>query len=176
MQQTEQRTWLVLRTFNRREQDVSAFLKEKGVPHFIPMSYKERITREGKLQRVLSPVVHNYLFVEKQMPVSDMKTMLAECRYPLHFLSHRDSQQPYEVSEREMLEFRMLCDPAFESKITVNPDGEDVAIGKEVEVVHGQFAGMRGRLVRKQKQYWFIKTIAGISIQLRITRWYCKPL
>lgn len=175
-EQKEQRNWLVLRTFNRRERDVSDFLKEKGLPHFIPMRYKEKATPDGRLQRVLVPVVHNYLFVEEQMPVQEMKSLMAECRYPLHFLSRRDDKQPYVISEREMLEFRMLCDPSFEAKITVNTEGEDVPVGKEVEVIHGQFAGMRGRLIRKQKQYWFIKTIAGISVQLRITRWYCKPL
>ena len=82
-EQKEQRNWLVLRTLNRRERDVSDFLKEKGLPHFIPMRYKEKATPDGKLQRVLVPVVHNYLFVEEQMPVQEMKSLMAECRYPL---------------------------------------------------------------------------------------------
>ena len=47
--------------------------------------------------------------------------------------------------------------------------------GMEVEVVHGQFAGIRGKLHKSNQKYWFIKTVGGISVMLRISRWYCKP-
>ena len=75
-----------------------------------------------------------------------------------------------------MMEFRMLCDPTFEQQMTFIQYDEEPKVGKEVEIVHGPFAGIRGRLYRKQKKYWFVKTIAGISVELRITRWFCRPV
>ena len=156
---------------------MSDFLKEKSVTHFIPMCYKEKaMGDELKPKRVLVPVVHNYVFVEKTMATDELVRMLADCRTPLRLMKDRDSDKPSEVSNREMQEFRMLCDPAF----NINPDFEvgldDSQLGKEVEIVHGTFAGLRGRLFRKQKKYWFVKTVAGISVLLRISRWYCKPV
>jgi hypothetical protein len=74
-----------------------------------------------------------------------------------------------------MAEFRLLCDPDFEGLIEFSLN-DDIKVGKEVEIVHGPFSGVRGRLYRKQKQYWFVKTLAGLSVELRITRWYCKPI
>jgi transcription antitermination factor NusG len=81
-----------------------------------------------------------------------------------------------EISNREMVEFRMLCDPAFEQRVSIAEQHDEPEIGKEVEIVHGPFAGVHGRLYRKQKKYWFVKTIAGVSVELRITRWFCRPV
>jgi hypothetical protein len=110
------------------------------------------------------------------MTVKDFLQLLAECPVPLHLLRNNDTNAPYEISNREMFEFRMLCDPSYDQSVIVQEGQEDAEIGKEVIVMHGQFAGVRGRLCRKQHKYWFIKTVAGISVMLRITRWYCKPV
>jgi transcription antitermination factor NusG len=171
----EEHTWLVIQTYFKHELDVGAFLKEKGINYFIPMGYKEKTQADGKTKRILAPIIHNYVFVENKMPVREFKKMLAECYIPLHLLRNKGSEQPCEISNREMFEFRMLCDPQFDSQPSIEI-GTDVSVGKEVEVVHGHFAGIRGRLVRKQKQYWFVKTVVGISVVLRITRWFCKPV
>lgn len=174
----EQSTWLVLRTFNRQEMSVADFLNTHGITCFIPMTYKEKYAGEGlKPKRVLVPVIHNYIFIEKSMPIAELKTMLAACRTPLHFMQEKDKNEPVEISNREMLECRLICDPALGLQPTVEDEAsQDVEIGKEVEVVHGVLQGVRGRLVRKQKQYWFVKTVAGVSMRVRITRWYCKPI
>ena len=51
-----------------------------------------------------------------------------------------------------------------------------VKVGKEVRVVHGPFAGITGRLVRKRNEYYFIKTMMEVGVMLRISRWYCEPV
>jgi len=173
----ERHTWLVIQTFNRRELDVSAFLTEKGLNHFIPMRYKERFDGyDKKPKRVLLPVVHNYIFVEKTLGDDEMENILAECPYPSRFLKPKDSDRPSEIPNRDMFEFRILCDPQYEEKTRIEENVEDLEIGRAVEVVHGTFAGIRGRLIRKKNHYWLIKTLAGISVQLRITRWFCRPI
>jgi len=176
MNNKEGNTWAVVQTFYRHETEMSAFLKERGIPHFIPMHYRERVDGEGQRHRVLVPIIHNYTFVEIICPAKDLKALLADCRLPNRLLCNKDTGLPYEITPREMFEFRVLCDPRFESDVTITDEPLDPEVGKPVEVVHGPFSGIRGRLMRKNGQYWFIKTFADISVKLRISRWYCNPL
>jgi len=170
-------TWTVVCTFNRREQTVSDFLKQEGVTCFIPMQYIEKVTKDdSKPRKVLVPVIHNYVFVCLSMPIAQLSSTLAKCATPLYVLKDKDTDLPVKISNREMVEFRMLCDPAFDQQINVVKQTKEPEVGKEVEIIHGAFAGVHGRLYRKQKKYWFVKTIAGISVELRITRWFCRPL
>lgn len=170
-------TWIVVRTFNRQELTVGEFLKAEGLTCFIPMHYVERISDSNRrLHRILMPVIHNYVFIEKTLPVQELATTLSRCRIPVYLLKAHESDQPVEIAEREMAEFRMLCDPAFGQVVEVVAHGEDAVVGKDVEIIHGPFTGVRGRLYRKQKHYWFIKTVAGVSVRLPITRWYCRPI
>ena len=169
-------SWIVLQTFFRRELEVSAYLRQRKVPHFIPMHYREKMQSDGHTQRVLAPIIHNYTFVENVLPQKELKTVLSDCSVPLHILCHKDTGEPCEISNSEMFEFRTLCDPQFDTKMIVTDQPMDLEVGRDVEIVHGHFSGIRGRLVRKQKQYWFVKTFAGLSVHLRITRWFCRPL
>lgn len=176
MNNKEGNTWAVIQTFYRHETEMSAFLKERDIRHFIPMHYCERVDSEGQRHRVLVPIIHNYTFVENVRPARELKAMLADCQLPSRLLCNKDTGLPYEITPREMFEFRALCDPQFETGITITDEPLDPETGKPVEIVHGPFSGIRGRLMRKNRQYWFIKTFADISVMLRITRWYCKPL
>ena len=176
MQQKKQ-NWMVVRTFNRHEEKVSDFLKQEGLTCFIPMRYTEKQVRdEPKPRRLLVPVIHNYVFVRQELPVNQFSSLLAKCDTPLYILKHKDADLPVEITNQEMVEFRMLCDPAFEQRVSIVQQGKEPEVGKEVEIVHGPFAGIHGRLYRKQRKYWFVKTIAGISVELRITRWFCRPV
>ena len=68
MDTTMENSWLVIRTFNRREMDVGSFLKENGLTYFIPKTYKEKVVHnEPKPRKVLTPVVHGYVFLQKTM-------------------------------------------------------------------------------------------------------------
>ena len=133
---------------------VSDFLKQEGLTCFIPMRYAERQAGdESKPRRILVPVIHNYVFVGLEMPMKQFCSLLAKCATPLYILKHRDTDSPVEISNREMMEFRMLCDPAFEQRVNIIQQGEEPEVGKEVEIIHGPFAGVHGRLYRKQKKY-----------------------
>ena len=176
MQQKE-KIWTVVRTFNRHEMIVSDFLKQEGLTCFIPMRYTEKLAGDDlRPRRVLVPVIHNYVFVDLEMPMTQLSSLLAKCATPLYILKHRDTDLPVEISNREMMEFRMLCDPAFEQRVSIIQQEDEPEVGKEVEIIHGPFAGVHGRLYRKQKKYWFVKTIAGVSVELRITRWFCREV
>ena len=171
-------TWLVLRTYNRKEMEISSFLQQNGLRHFIPMTYQERfVNAQEKPHRVLVPVIHNYVFLEKSDDEASLLTLLASCRVPMQFMKQHDTGRLCEIPDREMVEFRLLCDPDYTKTPTefLEADQAEVLPGREVEVIHGPFAGIHGKLHKKNQKYWFIKTVGGVSVMMRISRWYCKP-
>ncbi len=172
-------SWLVIRTFNRKEMEVGTFLKEKGLTYFIPMTYKEKVVgNEPKPRRILVPVIHNYVFLQKPDGDSNMRKLLAECRVPLLLMRNKGDDHVSEISNKEMMDFRLLCDPDYVKTPVEFMDAAeaDIKPGREVEVVHGPFTGVRGKLHKNNQKYWLIKTVGGISVMLRISRWYCKVL
>lgn len=169
--------WLVIRTFNRKEMEVGAFLKAKGLTYFIPMTYKEKVVNnELKPRRILIPVIHNYVFLQKPDGDSDIRLLLTECRIPLTLMKNKGDDHVSEIPNKDMTDFRLLCDPDFgrTPKEFLDAEEAEVKPGREVEIVHGPFAGIRGKLHKNSQKYWFIKTVGGVSVMLRISRWYCK--
>lgn len=171
--------WVVIRTFNRKEKEVSSFLTKNHLHHFIPMLYSEKLKKgEEKPHKVLIPVIRSYIFLEKSLEERELRTKLSECISPLTLLTDKSSGRLSEISNREMMEFRLLCDPDYSQtpKEFFEADDSEALPGKDVMVVHGQFAGIRGKLCKKNQKYWFVKTVGGIGVMLRISRWYCKVL
>ena len=171
--------WVVLQTFNRREMEVSSFLEKNELRHFIPMTYVEKLKKgEEKPRLVKVPVVHNYIFLERSLEEKELRSRLSECSYPIHLMTDRNSGKLSEISDREMVEFRLLCDPDYSKtpKEFVEVDESEALPGKDVVIVHGQFAGIKGKLCKKNQKYWFVKTVGGVSVMLRISRWYCKVM
>lgn len=167
--------WYAIRTYNNKEREISDYLKEKDLPHFIPMAYKEQETREGH-HRVLVPVIHNLLFVERVLPQKEMAEVINNCRVPLRVMKKIDSNEWYEISDKEMTDFRLICDPEYRGTRYVTQEEAETKIGKKVRITHGQFKGIEGKLTRYGKEYYIVKTLAGIGVLLHIPRWYCQEI
>lgn len=171
-------SWYALRTFNCQEQKVSKFLTEKGCTHFIPMTTSLSKSKEGEApKRVLKPAVHNLLFVQKSGTQQSFLNLLKECSYPISLFRHPGADHPCEISAQDMIELQMLCDPQFQNtSVFMTQDEAENLIGKDVRVTTGPFKGCIGRLVRRNKQYYFLKIVTGMGVMARISRWYCEPL
>ena len=168
--------WYILRTFNCQELKLSQFLTENGCPHFIPMMYAEKPDRQGRAHRVLLPVVHNLLFLEKDRSERSLLHTLSECPFPWYIPRKEGSSALYEIPDKEMEEFRALCDPNFDDSHFMSQEDAEAKPGKIVRIVHGPFSGMTGKLHRVRNKFYFIKTLAGFGVMIRISRWYCKVL
>ena len=168
--------WYAIRTFNCQEQKVSRYLKERRVIHFIPMTYSTDKAKDGNSKPVLVPAIHNLLFIQKQGSEQDMVQILQDCTIPVSIFRQPGSNKLCEITPHEMEELRLLCDPEYPtSKYMTQPEAEAM-IGKEVRVVKGPFKGSTGKLIRKDKQYYFLKAIIGMGVMVRISRWYCEPV
>lgn len=170
--------WYAIRTFNCQEQKVSKFLTEKGYTHFIPMTITQSKPKEGESpKRILVPAVHNLVFVQKTDTQQEMQKTLQECVYPISIFRQPGNNQPCEIPDGDMTELRMLCDPQFQtSSFFLTQEEAENMIGKEVRVTAGPFKGSIGRLVRRNKQYYFLKIVTGMGVMARISRWYCEPI
>lgn len=170
--------WYALRTFNRRELDVKAWLEERGHTVFVPMRLVEHARgEEDKPRRVFVPAIHNYVFCIKQLEVRPMRALIATCPWPLTVLRKAGSDvDAYMVSEREMNEFRLLSDPEYKDAQFLERDEAEAKPGREVLITHGAFKGLRGKLHRVKNNYFFIKTFGELAVQIHISRWYCRVL
>ena len=169
--------WYALRTFNCQEKKVSRFLAEKGIVHFIPMSLRAVKSKDNETEkRILVPAIHNLLFVQKQGSQQQMLQLFKECTIPVSLFRHPGSDIICEIPAREMIELRMLCDPQFNTSVFYTQAEAEELVGKEVRVINGPFKGSIGRLIRKKKNYYFLKIVVGMGVMVRISRWYCEPL
>ena len=175
-EQTGKKVWYALRTFNCQEQKVSSFLTDKGYMNFIPMVHVLKADNEKEEKKVLVPAVHNLLFIRKSGSLKQMMNVLKECQIPVIFFRYPGVEQYCEISERDMAEFRFLCDPQFTTTTFLTQAEAEAMVGKEVRVVSGPFKGSCGKLIRKSKEYFFLKSVIGMGVMIRIPRWYCKPI
>ena len=106
----------------------------------------------------------------------NLMQLLEECPVTCYALRKEDSSEWCEVSDQEMIEFRALCDPNFSDTHIMSQDDAEAKPGKMVRVVHGPFTGMTGKLHRVKNKFYFIKTLAGFGVMIRISRWYCEVM
>lgn len=168
-------TWYAVRTFHNMECQLSEYLKSKGIIHFIPMTTGVK-TKQGKAHRVLVPVVHNLLFIQRTLPDKELVEVLKESDIAYNIYRYADSTRYSEISDREMREFRAFCDPSLEDTRYVSGAEAEMKVGREVMIVQGAFKGIRGKLVRYGNDYFMVKTLVGVGVMIHISRWYCKPV
>lgn len=128
--QNKQKPWYAVRTFNCQELKISDFLRERGKVHFIPMTYVEK-EREGKMKRMLVPVVHNLIFLQKDESQKAMLGMLEECGVPFNVLRNKETRHLCEIPDSQMTEFRVLCDPDFKDTLYITHQEAEAKPGKK---------------------------------------------
>lgn len=107
IKQTTKNPWYAVRTFNCQELKISDFLKERKKVHFVPMTYVEK-EKEGKTRKMLVPVVHNLVFLQKNESRKATLAMLKECNVPFSVLCDKETKHPCEIPDKQMTEFRSL--------------------------------------------------------------------
>ena len=169
--------WYAIRTFNCQEQKVSNFLTDKKCINFIPMMVTLKKTNDTEPpKRVLVPAIHNILFVQKTDTQQHLLQILNECTIPVRVFRNPGEDRLCEIPAQDIAELRMLCDPQFNPSTFITQEEAESMIGKEVRIKCGPFKGSTGKLIRKKKQYYFLKVVTGMGVMVRISRWYCEPI
>lgn len=165
--------WYAIRTFHNQECHLAEFLNSYQFQTFIPMTIGAK-TVDGKPKRIMVPIVHNLVFLQKPLSDKDLVSILDLSRIPYMIYKTKDSAHFSEISDREMTEFRTFCDPTFEDTRFVTQEEINAKIGRDIEIIHGPLKGLRGKFVRYGNNYFVVKTLAGICVMVHISRWYCK--
>ncbi|MCM1312700.1 MAG: UpxY family transcription antiterminator [Bacteroides sp.] len=168
--------WYAVRTYNKQEKKVTDFFNRRSLYNFIPMRFSDEFTDEEIPQRILVPAIHNLVFLKKSLPQKEIVGLLRECPVPVSPIRRTDTRELYEIRNRDMTEMRVLCDPKCKASIFSMPDNGEMTVGQAVRIVAGPFKGFTGHLVRVSKKYYFVKSVAGLGVMLRTSRWYCEPM
>ena len=174
-------SWYAIRTFNAQEFKVGQYLEQMSLPNFIPMSRLQDMSEDGQVIWKTRPVVHNLLFVRKSVSEEQIREILLGCPYPLSVYRRQDAARSWcEISYQDMFDLRLMCDTAFCEPTFITQKEYEMKEGQIVRVVHGPLSGIRGKLVRKNKKYYIMKSLGmnsseALGIMVSVSRWCCVP-
>lgn len=173
----DQAPWYSIKLFSPKLTAIRDWATEKGLEHFVPMEYADILDHDNHRRRVLRPIVHNLLFVKKTMTENEFKAIVSTSPYPMSvFRKDRDSREYYEISAKEMREFRIMCNPEIELRKYLSEEEAELKAGTPVFVKYGPLKGLSGKLVRANKKYFLMKEVPGMAVMLKVARWCCTPL
>lgn len=124
----------------------------------------------------LRPAVHNLIFVERRLSDDELQGVLDECPYAVKVYTYPDSRQWQSIPARDILELRIICDSTFCEPQFISQQESDLKIGRMVAVVHGPLKGISGKLVRKNKKYYVVKSFVGLGVMVAVSRWCCREV
>ena len=140
-------TWFVMRDLTRANANRPAWkvLEEAGFRIFTPMAWKIRRAR-GKNERVLTPVIHDMLFVNSiREDLDPVVQRIPTLQY--RFVKGGKFGEAMTVNDNDMERFIKAVsstdDALFFSPTEVNQS----MIGKKVTIVGGPLDGMSGNLL-----------------------------
>ncbi len=168
--------WIAVKTFLAQEGKVSRYLNQHQTPHFIPMKTDTVLDQDGKLRHRLQPVVHNLLFIQVSEDLDKLQTILQNCPYSIYV--YRRADHPNEwcmIPDRDMVDLRLMCDNSFNQPLFLSDSECKMKVGHIVRIVHGPMKGVRGKLIRKNKKYYIVKSFDGFSVAVVVSRWCCVP-
>lgn len=170
------RVWYAIQTLHCKEEQLGKHLDKKGIHYFIPMRYIERLAPNGKAQRILTPAIHNLLFIEKTFNEQEIQAIASESPVPFIPVRHSETKKYYEIPDHQMLELRAICDPSYTGTLFVEAETADARPGSRVRVVHGPFSGLEGKLTRYKNRYYVVITLATLGVMVHIPKWYCEKI
>ncbi len=132
--------WYVLRTRSRHEKLVSAQLTERKIDVFLPL-YERWSHWKDRRKKIAFPLFPGYCFA--RFPLTERLRVL-NCVGVVDLIGLRGRPEPVPDVEIEALERLTATTLQYDP----HPFFEE---GMEVEVVRGPLAGVRGRLLRKDR-------------------------
>lgn len=138
--------WFAMSAPYRRELKAQAALGEKGIENYVPMRY-EIVVRGAVKKKMLVPVIHNLIFVHCT------KETIQNAKQSIHYLQYRTNREggknvPIIVPDKQMEDFKKVCD-SYDEQIRFFLPGEiDIAKGARVRIIGGEFTGVEGTFVK----------------------------
>lgn len=148
---THELKWHVVYTMPRSEQKVAMCVSDMGMESFLPMHTVVRQWSDRK-KKMRVPLFPNYVFVR----VNEVsRNYLYSIRELVNFVSIE--KKPVVVRENEINAIKQVLDEA----VDVSPE-EYFYEGMNVQINHGQFAGLEGVVIKRNGNTRLMIRIEGL--------------
>lgn len=169
--------WYAIRLITPRQEAAQQLFAEHNIESFIPMEQKDYIDKEGHRHSKMMPVVRNLIFIRKSLTENEIRQIITnQMQLKMSVYRKADSNDYYEISEKEMQEFQIMCQPNLLERKFLSAEQAEIKVGTPVKVTNGPLKGITGKLVRSSKRYYLLKEIPGIAVMLKVTKWCCQPI
>jgi transcription antitermination factor NusG len=161
IQKMQHKRWYAVYTYFRREKSAIAALKKEGIDCFIPLIQKSK-RYERKIKHYQIPLINHYIFVH--IAENEFGRVLKN-RDVIRFISLGNKPSPIPTEEIEVLK-RISGESCLRDVKHRQPS----KVGQEVEILSGNLAGLKGRLLalKNSNQVLIDLNHIGYSIHLEI--------
>lgn len=160
--------WFVLRATYHREAQAYAFITRRQTEAYLPVHYVQKIVN-GKKKRLPEPLLSNILFVYAAPETVDSFLRMPELSYLNYYYDHftvgEDGKNPpLTVGYGEMMNFIRVTRVESEHVRLVDPAQCHYKSGDRVEIIDGDFLGVRGRVARVAGQQRVVVELEGLCL------------
>lgn len=153
--------WFVMRSTYSREMKAKCILEKEGVECYVPTRKTRRFEGEDAIDEYI-PLVHNLVFARTNRDFMDTFKRKMEATCPLRYAMDKSTGKPMVVRDKEMEDFRRVTQEASDSIRYLDDPEELLRKGQDVEVIHGPFAGVQGKIVRFHRDRRVVVSLAGL--------------
>lgn len=163
----EKAQWFVMNAYKSEYKAEEKLRGEGGLEYFIPKRYVKR-KFQGKLRRVLVPVIPNLVFVHARYgEIEEFKLSCPFLRYATRRIDGENKIM--KVPDGQMNDFIKVAGSYAEDLVYYSPDELDLKKGTRVRVHGGTFDGVEGTLLkvkgkRNKRVVICIKDVTAISV------------
>ncbi len=158
--------WFPMRVTYHRELKIKSLLDELGIENFLPMHYELIETKTGGKKSVLTPAIHNLLFVHStQERLTELK-MTREELSPMRYIMKRSLDKQSEiltVPDQQMDNFMRVASVQDDRVMFLDCNNFINKIGQRVKIIDGFFAGVEGVIKRINKNKRVVVQLEGLA-------------
>lgn len=172
----DRRFWIAVKTFYAQEGKVSRYLDQHQTQHFIPMMTHTVMDQDGKVRHRKQPAVHNLIFIPVGENRDGIQKILKDCPYTNYVYRRVDHPEEWcLIPDHDMMDLRLMCDNSLNRPLLLSTRECEMKVGHAVRIVHGTMTGLCGKLIRKNKKYYILKSFEGFGMAVVVSRWCCVP-
>ena len=163
--------WFVVRVTYGREVRLKKALDADGVENFVAFVYKE-IKKNGEIKRVLVPAIRNLIFIHTNRKELHTLKEKYEAVTPIRYIMDRETHAPVTIPNNQMENFMNVAKNYKLDIIYLSDVDAKLRLGKIVEIINGDFAGVKGRVVRVKRHNRVMVEIDSVAA---VTTSHIKP-
>lgn len=158
--------WFPMRVTYHRELKIKSILDDLGIENFLPMHFELVETKTGGKKSVLTPAIHNLLFVHStQERLTELK-MTREKLSPMRYIMKRSSDNQSEimhVPDQQMENFMRVASVQDDRVMFLDNNDFINKVGQRVKVIDGCFSGVEGVIKRINRNKHVVVQLEGLA-------------